>query len=188
MIIKTTSSTRRISISGTTFGSAATPCVLPTNIPMSHLAKIACERTLTSCERTKRKLLACLELGSDQADLVDAGATHDVDGFGDVLEHGFVVAFHKGDFLGAFLEDLLDARAKLIPIGVILVNFHLAVLANLDDDGFILQLHILLLIGIRLRHKGIETLGHKRRDDHENNDQHEKNINQRNYVWRRERA
>src|SRR5207244_4791990 len=188
MIIKITSSTSRISISGTTFGSAATPRLPPTSIPMSHLAKkFACERTLTSCERAKQKLLACLELGGDQTDLVDAGAPHDVDGFGDVLEHRFVVALHEGDFLGAFLEDLLDARAKLLPIGVVLVNFHLAVLADLDDDGFVFQFDILLLIGIRLRHKGIETLGNQRRDHHENNDQHEKNINQRNYVWRRER-
>src|SRR6267154_5848832 len=179
MIIKITSSTRRISISGTTFGSAATRRLPPTCIPMSHLAKIACERTLTSCERSKQKLLTRLELGGDQADLVDAGATHNVDGSGNILEHGFVVALNEGDFLCAFLEDLLDARAKLLPIGVILVNFHLAVLADLDDDGFIFQLHILLLIGIRLRHKGIEALGNQRCDHHENDDQHEKNINQR---------
>ena len=76
----------------------------------------------------------------------------------------------------------------MLPIGVVLVNFHLAVLADLDDDGFVFQFDILLLIGIRLRHKGIETLGNQGRDHHENDDQHEKNINQRNYVWRRERA
>src|SRR6266481_6436681 len=146
MIIKITSSTRRISISGTTFGSAATRRLPPTIIPMSHLAKIACERTLTSCKRAKRNLLTCFELGGDQADLVDAGAAHDIDGFGNVLKHRFVVALHEGDFLGTFLEDLLDARAKLIPVRIFLIDFHLAVLADLNDNGFVFQFDVLLLI------------------------------------------
>src|SRR5256885_10170164 len=139
MIIKITSSTRRISISGTTFGSAATQRLPPTSIPMSHLAKICLREDSHTLRTSKRKLLTRLELGGDQTDLVDAGAAHDVDGFGNVLEHGFVVALHEGDFLGAFLEDLLDARAKLLPVGVVLVNFHLAVLADLDANGFVFQ-------------------------------------------------
>src|SRR5438034_10079322 len=107
MIIKITNSTRRISISGTTLGSAATPRLLPTIIPMSHLAKDCLREDSHILQtRAKRKLLACLELGGDQADMVDAGAAHDIDGLGNVLEHGFVVALYEGDFLGAFLENL----------------------------------------------------------------------------------
>src|SRR5579859_3811453 len=181
MIIKITSSARRISISGTTFGSAATPRLPPTTIPMSHLANFRARGLSHPAKKTR--LLPCFELGGDQTDLVDTGAAHDVDGLGDVLEHRFVIAFYESDFFGAFLEDLLDARAELVKTGIFLIDLDLALFADLDDNGFVFEILILLLIGIRLRHKGIETLGNQGRDDHENDDQHEKNINQRNYVW-----
>src|SRR2546429_5471729 len=65
--------------------------------------------------QTKENLLARFELGSDQTNLVNAGAAHDIDGAGDVHEHYIVVAFDKSYFLGALFEDLLHARAKTIP-------------------------------------------------------------------------
>src|SRR5262249_9019923 len=188
MIIKITSRTRRISINGTTFGSAATPRLPPTSIPMSHLAKMPREED-SHIQRTKLpSLLSCFELGCDQADLVDSRAAHDVDGASHVHEHGFVVALHERDLLGALLEDLLNARAKLIPIGIFLIDFYFTVFGDLHDDGFVFQLDILLLIWIRLRHKCVETLWNERRDHHENDDQHQKNINQRHYVGRCERS
>src|SRR5215470_3306108 len=128
MIIKITSKTRRISISGTTFGSAVKPRLPPTCIPMSHLAQIACERTLTSGEENLSSLLSCLEFCRDQANLVDSGAAHNIDSARDVHEHRFVVALHKSDFFGPFLKDLLDARTQLIPAGIFLVDFDFAVL------------------------------------------------------------
>src|SRR6266404_2069847 len=116
------------------------------------------------------------------------GAAHDVNGASHVHEERFIVALDERDLFRALLENLLDARAKLIEARIFLIDLDFAVLGNLDDNGFVFQLDVLLLIGIRLRHEGIETLRNKGRDHHENDDQHQKNINQRYYVGRCERA
>src|SRR5437660_3408767 len=179
MIIKITSSTSRISINGTTFLSETIPRLPPTNTLIIHLASCKCptRRTLTCSEnggrtplQTEENLLARFELGGDQTNLVNAGAAHDIDGPGNVHEHYIVVAFDKSYFLGALFEDLLHARAKTIPGGVFIVDLKLAVHGNLDDHGFVLELDVLLLVRRGLRNEGIQALGNKRGDDHENDD------------------
>src|SRR5713226_5862791 len=155
MIIKITRSTSRISIKGTTFISETIPRLPPTDIPIIHLGSGKCptRRTLTSCEngwgkphphKPKKILLASFELGGDQTYLVDASAAHDVDGAGDVHEQYIVVAFDESDFLGALLEDLLLARAKTIPGGVLVVDLEFVIVGNLDDHGIVLELEVLL--------------------------------------------
>src|SRR5438128_11053657 len=160
------------------------------NLHSHESPRMNCLREDSHIQRTKKtaELLPCFELGGDQANLVDSGAAHDVNGASHVHEERFVVALDERDFLRTFLEDLLDARTQLIPTGIFLIDLDLAVFRNLDNDSLIFQLDVLLLIGIRLRHEGIETLRDKRRDHHENDDQHQKNINQRYYVGRCERA
>src|SRR5262249_54288652 len=154
---------------------------LTANLHSHESPRIDCLRE-DSHTRRRKLLLPRFELGGDQANLVDACAAHDVDSASNVHEERFVVALDESDLLGALFKDLLDARTKLIPTGIFLVNFHLAVLAYLHDDGFVFKLDVLLLIGIRLRHKRIEALRNQRRNHHENDDQHEQNIDQRNHI------
>src|ERR1700675_3015217 len=193
MIIKITRSTSRISISGTTFISETIPRLPPTIIPMSHLVYAAAERpafrskcparrTLTS---PGENLLTGFEFCSDQADFVNARAAHDVDSVRDFHEHYIVVAFDKSNFLGALLEDLFYARAETFPSGVFIVDLELAVFLHLDDNRLVLQLDVLLLVRRGLRNEGVQPLGRKRGNDHENDNQHEQNIDERHHIGRR---
>src|SRR6266702_1842063 len=103
----------------------------------------------------EENLLARFELGGDQTNLVNAGAAHDIDGAGDVHEQYIVVAFDESDFLGALLEDLLHARAKTFPGGVLIVDLEFDVVGNLDDPGFIIELDVLMLIRRALRYERV---------------------------------
>src|ERR1700747_2905699 len=80
--------------------------------------------------QSPESLLARFELGGDQTNLVNACAAHDIDSAGDVHEQYIVVTFDKSDFLGPLLEDLLHARAKAIPGGVLVVDLEFAVVGN----------------------------------------------------------
>src|SRR5467141_248695 len=138
-------------------------------------------------ERTEN-LLTGFELCGNQADLVDARAAHDVDGARDFHEHYIVVAFDKSNFLSALLEDLLDARAETLPGGVFIVDLELAVLLHLDDDGLILEFHVLLLVRRGLRNERVQALRRERCNNHENDDQHEQNVDERHHIGRRHRS
>src|SRR5712675_1851852 len=177
MIIKITSNTSRTSINGTTFISTKIPRFEPpTDMPMSHLVGkfprggLSHPREQTtndsSGKQTRRILLTGLELGGDQSNFVDAGATHDVDGAGDFAKQDVAITLNEGDFLGAVLKDLFDARTEIIPTRVFIINFDLAVRQDLNDYRLILKFLILLLVGIRLRHQGVQSLGRQRGDDH----------------------
>src|SRR5271168_417789 len=186
IIIKMTSSTSKISINGTTFISGTMPRLPPTTMPMSHLAPRIAPRGGLS--HPAKNLLTGFELRRDQPNFVDARAAHDVNGARDFHEQHIVIAFDKSDFLGAFFENLFHARSEAIPGDIFIVDFHLAVGQHLHHDRLILELLVLLLILVRLRHQRVQAFGRQRRDHHENDDQHEQNINQRHDVWRRERS
>src|SRR5579863_10172906 len=178
MTMKITRSTSRISISGTTFASAMMPRLPPREpMPMSHLACRVepCEED-SHIPRTSENLLPCFQLCGDQANTVDTRAVHDVNGARNFHEQHVVIALDEGNLLGAILEDLLNARTKTIPGGVFVVDFELAVFLNLDNDGFVFELLVLLLVRRRLRHQSVETLGSQRSDNHENNNQHQQNV------------
>src|SRR5258707_2961519 len=156
MIIKITRSTSKISISGTTSISETIPRLPPTDIPMIHLVWLKMPREEDAHIRTElRKLLTRFELGGDQTNLVDTSTAHDVDGTGNFHEHYIVVAFDESDFLGALLEDLFDARAKGVPVGIFVVDFELATVVDLDDDGLVLKFNVLLLVRRGLRNERI---------------------------------
>src|SRR5580692_12163026 len=190
--MKMIKSTSRISISGTTFISETGPSFRPpSEIPMSHLAQTRLPReedshTLPGPRRGPREkgnsccLLPGLELGRDQADSVDAGAAHDINGARHFREQYIVVAFDESDFLGALLEDRFKTRAEAVPGGVFVVDLQLVVHEHLHHDGLVLELYILLLVRIGLRHKRIEPVRRERSDDHENDEQHKQNVDQRN--------
>src|SRR4029077_3991386 len=189
MIMNMTSSTSRTSTSGTTLIATKVPRFDPsTAIPMSHLARSfrPARRTLTS----RNYLLAGFQLCGDQADLVDAGAAHDVDGPGYLQKHHIAIALYESDLVGAILENILQALAEAVPGGVLLVDFQLttnpAIHQHLHDYGLVLEFLILLLVGIRLWNKRVEPLRRKRGDDHENDQQHQQNVDQRNDVHLRD--
>src|SRR5262249_22791173 len=133
-------------------------------------------------------LLAGLELGGDQTDFVDASSAHDVESARDLLELNFLLALHERHLFRARFEDLLDARTQLIPVSVLVVDLELVVFEHLDDNGFVLQFLILLLILVGLRNERVQALGNQRSDDHEDDDQHQQNVDQRDDVRRCERS
>src|SRR6266700_3537155 len=134
-----------------------------------------------------RNLLTSFELGGNQANLVDAGPAHNVDGAGDVQEQYIVVAFDESNFLGALLEDLFHAGPQTFPGGVFIIDLELSVVGDLDDDSLVFQFDVLLLVGRALRDERVQALGRERRDDHENDDQHKQNVDQRHDIRGRHR-
>src|SRR5712671_2722350 len=149
-------------------------------------------RTLTSTSadgpprrralQTHKNLLARFELGGNQTNLVNTGAAHNVDGAGDVHEQYIVVAFDESDFLSALLKNRFHTRAEAFPGGVLVVDLEFAIHGNLDDHGFVLELDVLLLVRRGLRVERVQALWNDGRDDHENDDQHEQNVDQRHDV------
>src|SRR5580704_13532614 len=203
IIIKMTRSTSRISISGTTFISATGPNFEPPReIPMSRLAcsQLPREEDSHTLRRPKRDrsekeiltnsnwLLPGLELSRDQADPVDSRAAHDVNRAGNFHEQYIVVALDESNFLGALFEDRFETRTEAIPGRVFVVDLQLVIDEHLDHHGLVLQLHILLLVRIGLRHKSVQPVRSERSDDHENNEQHEQNVDERNDVHFRHRT
>src|SRR5690242_18110500 len=90
MAMKMMISTRRTSISGTTFGSdIELPCP-PTEIP---IANPPCAVRAGH----KRSLSAGLHLSRNHADNSDAHAVHDVDGMSDIAKSRVVLALDEGD-------------------------------------------------------------------------------------------
>src|SRR6266850_8061839 len=187
MIIKITSNTSRTSINGTTFISTKIPRFEPpTDMPMSHLVGkfprggLSHPREQTtndsSGKQTRRILLTGLELGGDQSNFVDAGATHDVNGAGDFAKQDVAITLNEGDFFGTILKDLFNARTEIIPGGVFVIDLDLAVSQHLNNHRLILKFLILLLVGIRLRHQSIHPLRGQRGDNHENDQQHQQNV------------
>ena len=83
---------------------------------------------------TAVKLLPGFKIGGDQTNLVDPGTAHDVDRPGDIGKPHRVIALDEGDFLGALLEDVGEARPERIPGGVLIVDLQFPGVENLNDD------------------------------------------------------
>src|SRR6476646_2070143 len=197
--MKITKSTSRISISGTTFISEIVPSFAPPReIPMTRLASRKIPREEDShtlrrpgsgrCKPLEETLLPGLELGRNQADSVDTGAAHNVDGAGHFHEQNVVVALNERNFLGALLKDRFETRTKAIPSRVFVVDLQFVVGKHLNDDGLILQLLIFLLVWIGLRNQSVQTMRSERSDDHENDKQHKQDVDERNDVHFRQRT
>src|SRR5579862_1614379 len=189
MIMKMTSSTSRMSISGTTFISETIPRLPPTTpMPMSHLAclNFPARRTPTSRAKTFCDLLPCFELGGNQTHLINACAVHDVNRARHLHEQNVVIALNESHLLGAVLEHLFNARPETIPSGVLVIDLDFAVLHDLHDHGLVFKLLVLLLVRRRLRHQRIQPLGRQGRDHHENNNKHQKNVDQWHNIRRRQ--
>src|SRR4029077_11460399 len=103
-------------------------------------------------------------------------------------EQYIVIALDESDFLGAILKNLLDARTQGGPTGIFVVDLDLVVLQNLHDNGLVLEVLVLLLVRIRLRYQRVHALRSQRGNHHENNQQHQQNVDQRDDVHFRHRA
>src|SRR6516225_8094961 len=193
MIMKMTRSTSRISISGTTFhigNDSALTAQRDNTHESPRSSNFPCEAgaPISRKERLDERLLTGLELGGDEADLVDAGALHDIDGAGHVHKEDVVIALDERHLLRAFLKDLLHTRPQSFPGGVFVVDLEFSVLFNLDHHRLVLELLVLLLVGRGLRHQRIEPLRRQGRNNHEDDDEHEKNIYERHDIRRGQRA
>src|SRR5215470_14044078 len=146
--MKITSSTSRISISGTTFISDTIPPLPPTSMPMSHLASLSTRRGGLSHPARKPLaiLLPCFQFRGNQPHFIDARAVHDVDGARHLEEQHVVIALHESHFFRAVLEDLFDARTQALPGGVLVVDLQLSIFEDLHHHGLVLELLVLLLV------------------------------------------
>src|SRR5271154_3345123 len=138
-------------------------------------------------------LLPRFEFCRDQADLVDARAAHDIDGARNVHEHYIVIAFDESNFLGTLFKNLFHASAEIFPSDVFIVDLELGLVGlgvgnHLNDNGLVAEILFLLLIRIGLGYQRVHALRRQRRDDHEDDQQHEQNIDERNDVHFRHRT
>src|SRR5271154_167320 len=124
-------------------------------------------------------------LRRDQPHVIDPHAPHYVNRARHLGERDFLGAFYEDDPIGALLENICQAWAKRVPVALLLVDHELPVLHHLHNDcigigwfGFRLR---------RLRNQRGQSSGHLRRDHHENDNQHQQHVNQRNYVGLRNR-
>src|ERR1019366_8831860 len=86
------------------------------------------------------RLLSCLDLCSNQTDLVDTGGVRDIDDLGNTAERNVVIPFHEHHLFGAGREDVTELALESIPVGFSLVDlerrpFRVTPLEHLDHDG-----------------------------------------------------
>src|SRR5271169_4367322 len=74
-----------------------------------------------------KKLLASFYFCSDQPDLVNSRATHDINRPGNFSERNVVFSLDEGNFLRALLKYSIQPRPQVFPSHIVLVNFHFAV-------------------------------------------------------------
>src|SRR5260370_250625 len=90
-----------------------------------------CNRSLWSGLCT---LLSRLDLGSHQTDLIHLDALGDIDSLRYSFEIEIGIAFHEDYALVASLKNLLQPRAELVLIGVLVLEMHLLVLLDDTDN------------------------------------------------------
>src|SRR5712692_8387454 len=151
----------------------------PTSLPAAPVS-----RNRTAPET----LLPGFELRGDQADLVNARAAHDVDGPGHIGEQYRPFALYEGNFFRSLFKDTVQPRAQGVPRVLFLVDPQLAAGTDLHHDRLWrgpLGRHY---VPRGLRDHGVEAPLRQRRNHHEDDDQHQQDINQRHDVHVRHRA
>ena len=89
--------------------------------------------------------------------MIDARAAHDIDGVSDLGELDVVVTLDEGDLVGALLENIGEARTEIVPVAIVLVDLQFSARQNLDDDGAVIRLRLLLIRRRRLRNTIVES-------------------------------
>src|SRR6185437_5904854 len=152
------------------------------------LSVASCQRDLSMATNLcQPDLTSLLDLRRDQADLIYAGSVPDVDDLGNVLEGNIVVALHEHHLLGARLKDVFETALKRIPSHVILVDLQSrrhsrSPVQNLHHDRALWVWLGLLVFRRGLRNESIQALRNDRRDDHEDDQQHQENIDERSHI------
>jgi hypothetical protein len=126
-------------------------------------------------------LLAGIDLGGNETHLVYAGRVDLVNDLGYVGEVEVFIAPDECDLLCPRLENVFQTPLQGAHRDIVLVNLERAVFEDLDDDGAILRIGLLLGIPRRLGNQRVEALGRERRDDHEDDQQHEQHVDQRRH-------
>src|SRR5580704_1601425 len=129
----------------------------------------------------KIALLACFDFRRNEADVFDSRTAHDVNSASHSYEFHGIVALYKSRLVGAPFENVLQPRPQTVPRDIVLIDPDLPVRADLNDDS-VRWLNRVRRTRCGLRHQGTQSLRRGGRDNHENYDQDEQHINQRNDV------
>src|ERR1700710_1080757 len=118
----------------------------------------------------------------DDADVIDTGGMTVID-YGQYLtEVEILITLDEHDFVVAGRENFGEARGKVLKRDLVFVDQVSRLLAgvNLDHDGTCIYLGILVLR--RLRYQRVEAVHGAGLDDHEDDQQHQKNVDKRSDI------
>src|SRR5208337_4168923 len=82
--------------------------------------------TAQPAARPTPRLLPGLDLGGDEADVIDSRTAHDVDRARHLCERDIIVPLHKCNLVGALLKDVKQAATEHVPITLILIDHDLS--------------------------------------------------------------
>src|SRR3954454_11254325 len=128
-------------------------------------------------------LLASLDFRRHYANLVETRALRIIDCFRHVAIVKVRITLYEDHFRGSGLEDVRQASLEIGFLNWLSVDLHTLILFHLDHNGWILiRRRWRLVRWWRLRYQRIQTVWSQRCDDHENDQQHEQNIDKRRDI------
>src|SRR5260370_28176228 len=138
-----------------------------------------------------RDLLSCFNPRRNQADVVHLGLMAEVDDLGDLAEVEVLVALDEHDLLLTGCKDLRQLGLEVCFCERCFVDQirrrSCSIRPHLHDDRTrVLRLFLMLLR--RLRNQCLQPSRRHRNDDHEDNQQHQKNVDKRRYIHVRHRS
>src|ERR1035437_10018365 len=134
----------------------------------------------------RRWLTAGFDLGRDQPNFIDTRCVGDVDDLCHIVEGQLGISLDEHDFFGAGLEDVVEAAFQILPRHVVLVDFERRLIAAasqyLHHNSAVVAWRLLLLVLGRLGNQRVQTFRSQRRDHHEDDEQHQQDVNHWRYV------
>src|ERR1035437_1487617 len=134
----------------------------------------------------RRGLNARFDLGRDQPNFIDTRCVGDVDDLCHIVEGQLGISLDEHDFFGAGLEDVVEAAFQILPRHVVLVDFERRLIAAasqyLHHNSAVVAWRLLLLVLGRLGNQRVQTFWSQRCDHHEDDEQHQQDVNHWRYV------
>src|ERR1035441_10693128 len=134
----------------------------------------------------RRWLTAGFDLGRDQPDFIDTRCVGDVDDLGHIIEGQLWIGFNEHDLFRAGLEDVVETAFQILPRDVVLVDLQRRLIAAasqyLYHNGAVVAGRLRLLVLGRLGNQRAQTFRSQRRDHHEDDEQHQQDVNHWRYV------
>src|SRR5271157_2504535 len=131
-------------------------------------------------------LTASLNLGRDQANLIDTGGMRLVDYLGYIVKRNVWISLDEHHFFRASLEDVVQLAFKVIQRDVVLVDLVCRLIStasqHLHHDRTVARRRLLRLVFGRLGYQRVQTFRSQRGDHHKNDEQHQQHVNQRRNV------